>query len=75
MQLTLTISDAAALRMFDALSARYGYTGFDADGITPQTKQQFVRRVVIAWMKDETLAHEQAVAAAAARAAVTAIEV
>lgn len=68
--LTITVSDDVAPRVFDALSARYGY-----DPASGLTKAQFVRDLIKKWMKDETLAHEQAVAAAAARAAVAGLEV
>lgn len=66
MVLSLTIPDAQGARMIDAISARYGYTGFDAQGVA-QTKPMFVREWVRTTLRTETLAHEQGQAAAAAR--------
>jgi hypothetical protein len=69
--LTLTLNDTIAARVMDALAERHGYSGFEPDGVTPQTKAQFTRGLLYTWMRNEVLEHEQSKAAIAARNAVT----
>lgn len=73
--ITLTIPDAVAPRVLDAIAARYAFTGFEPDGVTPQTKATFARLQLLRWLKNEVLEHEQAQAAAAARDAVTPVPI
>ena len=64
--LTLTIPNAQLSRVADAISTKFGYTGFEADGITPQTKQEFVRKILIKYLKRNVAEHEAGTAGAAA---------
>lgn len=64
--LTLTIPNAQVTRVTDALSARHGYTGFEPDGITPQTKSEFTRKVLIKYLKREVALHEAGTAGSVA---------
>lgn len=67
--ISLTISAGDLTRAVDALSTRWGYSPFLADGVTPnpQTKGEFVRLRIGAWVKSEVLSHELATAQAAVR--------
>jgi hypothetical protein len=53
-------------RIVDAVATRHGYTGFLEDGITVQSKKDFVKKILSKWLKTEAKAHEAAEAAAAA---------
>lgn len=55
---TLTIPNPVAPRVGDAVAARHGYTGFEADGTTPQTKLEFVRKYLMKHLKREVALHE-----------------
>jgi hypothetical protein len=68
--ITLTIPNGAqTTRVLDALTTIHGYTGFEADGVTPQSKADFVKLVLIRYVKHEIKAYESAIAAEAARIA------
>lgn len=45
--LTLNIPTGVTNRVLDAISTKYGYTGFLANGVTPQTKPEFVKAWII----------------------------
>lgn len=45
--ITLTIPDAQINRVLNAISTKYGYTGFLPDGVTAQTKAQFVKSIIV----------------------------
>ncbi len=49
--ITLTIPGPVANRFLDAFALRKGYTGFLADGITPQTKTEFLKADLIRYAK------------------------
>ena len=68
--LTLTIPNAQLSRVADAICEKFGYTGFEPDGITPQTKQEFVRKILIKYLKKSVAEHEAGNAGAAAFKAV-----
>lgn len=69
--LTITIPDAVAPRVLDAVAARHGYldetTGLPR--VPGQTKAQFAREVIKTYLKETTKAHEAETAQASARAA------
>lgn len=66
--ITLTIPNGAqTTRVLDALSSIHGYTGFEADGVTVQSKSEFVKKVLIRYIKNEIKAYESAQAAETAR--------
>lgn len=71
--ITLNISAGDLTRAVDALSVRWGYSPFLADGVTPnpQTKSEFVRLRIGAWIKAEVREHELA----AAKSAVTVTDI
>lgn len=64
--LTLTIPTAQVNRVLDDLSTLYGYTGFESDNVTPQTKQEFVRKLLIKFIKDGIKKQEGVTASKAA---------
>ena len=64
--ITINVPAAQVNRVLDAMCTRFGYTGFEADGITPQSKSEFVRKLIIKYVKDNVAAHEAATAAAVA---------
>ncbi len=72
-QIIIDIPVGQANRVLDAIAARRGYTGFLADGITPQTKAAFAKVKVMDWIKNEVADYEERnasiAAATAARAA------
>lgn len=65
-QLTIDIPAGQTNRVLDAFATKYGYTGFLADGITPETKAAFAKRIVIKQIKDVV---REAEAAAASKTA------
>lgn len=70
--ITLTVPNGVANRVLDAIATKYGYSGFLADKVTPQTKIEFYK----AWIIKQTLAavseqEANTAAAAAANAAST----
>lgn len=69
MELRITIPDDKAARVIDAMAAHFGYQERLPDG-TPnqQTKPQFARDSVKAWIKETVRAHEEQVAVDEARA-------
>lgn len=56
--LTITIPAGQVNRVVDAIAARFGYTGFEPDNVTPQTKSEFCRKLIIKYIKDNVKAHE-----------------
>lgn len=64
---SLTISSTDLTRIVAALSVRWGYPPFLADGVTPnpQTRGEFVRLHIGQWITQELHAHELATAQAA----------
>jgi hypothetical protein len=62
-----TVSGTQTTRVADAICTRFGYTGFESDGITPQTKLEFVRRHLINYLKEQVAIHESEQAASTAR--------
>lgn len=48
--ISLTIPTVVTNRVLDALSTKYGYTGFLANGTTPQTKPEFVKALITRWI-------------------------
>lgn len=73
--LTITVPNPVANRVGDAIAERHGYTGFEPDGITPQTKLEFVRKYIIKHIKREIAEHEgQGSAHAAYEAVATDVE-
>lgn len=60
--ITMQIPDRVIL----ANATRYGWTGFLADGITPQTRPQFVKQLVIRRLIADTKEQEGNTLAAAA---------
>ncbi len=69
---TITIPNAQATRVLTAVCAVRSYTGFLADGVTPETQAQFVERTLAAQIKDWVRSYEIAQAAATAAASVDA---
>lgn len=69
--LTLTIPDAQTARVVAAFEKAYSYQPFLADGITPnpETKAQFMRRMIMQFIRDTVQAVEASTAAETARAA------
>lgn len=64
--ISLTLSSADLTRAVDALGTRWGYSATLPDGsANPQTKGEFVRLKIAAWVKSEVHAHELATAQAA----------
>jgi hypothetical protein len=57
MDITITIPDAAAPRVLDALAERHGWTGKDAAGAN-QSKGAFAKVQITDWLKSEVYAHE-----------------
>jgi hypothetical protein len=68
--ITINIVNADATRIGNAVAARQGYTGFLPDGVTPQTKLEFVKVVVSRFLKHELKMYDAAIADQAARDAV-----
>ena len=66
-QINLDIPPGVTVRVVDAICTRNGYTGFLADRVTPQTKQQFVKAWLISKIKDEVKYHEITTATDTAR--------
>lgn len=62
-----TVNGTQTTRVSNAICTRYGYTGFEIDGITPLTQLEFVRRQIIKWVKSEVIAHEAEAAMQTAR--------
>lgn len=57
--ITLTIPNVVATRVQDALCTQQnGYTGFEADGTTVQTKAAFVKNFIIRKIKEEVKSYE-----------------
>lgn len=54
---TLNIDNTVINRVLNAISTKYGYTGFLPDGVTPETKPAFVKRwmtgIIIAAVKEQ----------------------
>jgi hypothetical protein len=50
--ITITIPNAKAAEVGDYIALSRGYTGFLRDGVTAETKAQFVRRMLIEALKD-----------------------
>lgn len=50
--ISFNVPDAIANRVLNAIATKYGFTGFLADGVTPQTKTQFYKQ----WVINSTLA-------------------
>lgn len=65
--ITLTIPNGVTNRVLDAISTKYGYTGFLANGTTPQTKAEFVKAWIVRQIM--TAVKEQEANTAAATAA------
>lgn len=62
-QITIDIPVRAA----NNLCIKFGYTGFEADGTTPQTKIDFVKKnIVIKYLKKENSEHEAGTASSTA---------
>jgi hypothetical protein len=54
MQITFDITNAVATRIQNSIcTAQHGYTGFEADGTTVQTKLTFLKSWIIKKIKDE----------------------
>jgi len=49
--ITLTIDDSIAQRVLNSFCNRKGYTGFEEDGITPQTKLAFAKTDLANYIK------------------------
>lgn len=65
----ITIPDAMLPRVTEAFKAAYGYEAKLPDGSNnPETEAQFVRRKILDYVKELTVAHEAAGAGDAARA-------
>lgn len=60
--LTITIPAGQVNRVVDAIATRFGYTGFEEDGTTPQTKSEFCRKLIIKYIKSNVKEHEAATA-------------
>ena len=58
--LTLTGTNAYLNIGVDSICERFGYTGFEPDGITPQTKQEFVRKHLLKYLKTSIKQHRGA---------------
>lgn len=56
--ITLTASSAIVNRITTALQNKYTYTGFLPDGITPESKADFLKRCIVALLKDEVKNYE-----------------
>lgn len=75
-QFILTYPAGDGARIADALTTRYGYSDTLPNGDpNPQTKTEFVRQLLVAWIKREVREHEAATASATAAAAVTSVNV
>ncbi len=65
--ITLTIPNAVASRITDAISAKYGYSATLMNGTpNPQTKADFTKAWLITQLKNAVKEHEQNTAAAVA---------
>jgi len=64
--ITLTIDDSIALRVLNKFCLRKGYTGFLADGVTPQTKIDFLKADLSYYIKRAVLEQEAGEASVAA---------
>lgn len=60
--ITLTIPSGVATRVLDSFAAKKGYTGFLSDGITPQTKTEFLKADLARYVK-QTVADYEAIQA------------
>lgn len=58
--ITLNVPNAVAPRVLDVIAARHGYTGFLANGITPQTKTAFFIAYLEKHIRSEMKSHEGA---------------
>lgn len=72
-QLVITIPDAQAARVLDALGRRWGYADTITDPMdegvgtpNPQTRAVFVREKIARFLKNEAIAQEREEAASAA---------
>ncbi|MEJ7830780.1 MAG: hypothetical protein WKF91_21405 [Segetibacter sp.] len=64
-QLIITIPDAVAVRVMNAVTTRYGYQATLPNGTAnPQTKPEFVRQWLISYLKAAVKEQEGATAAA-----------
>lgn len=66
--ISITVPSGILNRVLDAVAANHNYTGFEADGITPLTKQEFARRYIISVIKADVVGYEAQQAAYAASA-------
>lgn len=64
--ITLTIPNAAATRIVEAISVRYGYQATIDGAPNPQTKADFTKAWLITQLKSAVKEHEQNTAAALA---------
>ena len=59
-QITLDITNAVATRIQAAICIpANGYTGFEEDGVTPQTKLIFFKKWIIKQVREEVKHHEK----------------
>lgn len=65
--LSITIDNTHAARVNDAIAAHYGYQATIDGSPNPETKTQFVRRMVIQMIKEKVRDYEASVAAESAR--------
>lgn len=56
--LTLTGTNTYLNIGVDAICSRFGYNGFEADGTTVQTKQEFVRKHLLKYLKTNIKDHQ-----------------
>lgn len=64
--INIVIPDAQLSRFLTAICAMRGYTGFQADGTTPQTQAQFAKSILIDHAKKYVIAYESQIASLAA---------
>lgn len=64
-QIILNIPDAIAVRVLNAFCDNLGYNGVNEDG-APESKQQFAKRMLIKFIKDNVRSRETLNAAATA---------
>lgn len=57
-QITLSVPDAQLNRVLNGFAAAQGYTGFLEDGVTPETRIQFLRRSLVRFVKQGAVASE-----------------